>query len=337
MSNPHSTTPPARAEALRVYSHADCLAHDPGAGHPEAAFRLRAVLEVLNALGISPRTAPRASIAQLHRAHAPALIDALLLRTNTPHSVRIDEDTVIGTASVSAALHAAGAGVAAVSDVLQGAARSIFCAVRPPGHHATREQSMGFCLINSIAVAAYAALDAGLERVSIVDFDVHHGNGTQDIFWHEARVQYLSSHQAPLYPGTGSAEERGAHGTVHNAPLARAAGSAEFRSAYETQLLPALRAFAPQLLLISAGFDGHALDPLAGLNLHESDFAWLTHRLCEQAKISAQGRIISMLEGGYSETALKLCAHAHLHTLQQSFASAKLETSIATELSTPNA
>ncbi len=305
-------------EALRVYTHPSCLAHDPGPGHPEAAFRLEAVLTAVHALGLKPQNAPLATRALLLRAHSTQLLDQLFAHENTDAAMRIDPDTVLGPHSLNAALAAAGAGVAGVHDVLSAKARRVFCAVRPPGHHATRAQAMGFCLFNSIAVAAYAALDAGIARVTIVDFDVHHGNGTQDIFWHEPRVQYASSHQAPLYPGTGAASECGASGNIVNAPMPRMAGSALFRAAYTHTILPAIAAFAPELILVSAGFDGHALDPLGGLNVHEDDFAWLTRELCLQANRSAQGRLVSMLEGGYSATALALCTRAHLLTLTAS-------------------
>ncbi len=301
--------------ALRIYSHASCLAHDPGAGHPEAAFRLEAVLDAIHALGYQTLKAPLASRAELARAHSVELLNQLFAHETTEFALRIDADTVLGPQSLNAALAAAGAGIAGVLDVVEGRAKRVFCAVRPPGHHATRAQAMGFCLLNSIAVAAYAALDAGIARVAIVDFDVHHGNGTQDIFWAEPRVQYLSSHQAPLYPGTGAANENGVNGNIVNAPLPRMAASELFRAAYTRTILPALADFAPELILISAGFDGHALDPLGGLNVHEDDYAWLTRALCLQANRSAQGRIVSMLEGGYSATALALCTRAHLLAL----------------------
>jgi acetoin utilization deacetylase AcuC-like enzyme len=300
---------------MLIYTHDACLAHHAGPGHPEAAFRLRAVLDAIAELGFTTRAAPRAEYPQLERAHSAELLAQLFAAHQAQALVRIDPDTALGPGSLEAALRAAGAGVAAVTSVLNGEAKRAFCAVRPPGHHATRTQAMGFCLLNSIAVAAYAALDAGLTRVSIVDFDVHHGNGTQDIFWAEPRVQYLSSHQAPLYPGTGMPGERGGSGNVINAELARMTDGAAFRFAYTQTLLPALAEFAPELILISAGFDAHALDPLAGLNLHANDYAWITERLIDQATISAQGRIVSMLEGGYSETALRASVTAHLMAL----------------------
>ena len=302
-------------ESLWVYSHPQCLEHNPGAGHPEAAFRLRAVLDTINELDLECREAPEAERAAIERAHSAELVARLYAAIDITESQRIDPDTAMGPGSIRAALRAAGAGLAALDDVLAGRCKRVFCAVRPPGHHATRDQAMGFCLINSIAVVAQAALDRGLARVSIVDFDVHHGNGTQAIFWSEAKVQYVSSHQAPLYPGSGDADEKGAHGQIVNAPLPAMADGVALRRAYENVLLPAISAFSPELILISAGFDGHALDPLAGLNLHAEDYHWLTQKLCAQADISAHGRVISMLEGGYSESALRCCSRAHLRAL----------------------
>lgn len=302
-------------ESVQVYSHAQCLQHNPGAGHPEAAFRLRAVLETVAAMGLGCTDAPEATRASIERVHDSALVAKLFTAIDVSEPQRIDADTVVGPGSIRAALRAAGAGLAALDDVLAGKLKRAFCAVRPPGHHATHDQAMGFCLFNSVAVVAKAALDRGVERVSIVDFDVHHGNGTQDIFWSEARVQYLSSHQAPLYPGTGARHEAGQFSQIENAPLPAMATGATFRSVYEQHLLPALAKFAPQLILISAGFDGHALDPLAGLNLQAEDYHWLTEKLCAQAETSASGRVISMLEGGYSESALRSCSRAHLLAL----------------------
>jgi acetoin utilization deacetylase AcuC-like enzyme len=299
---------------IAVYSHPDCLRHLPGVGHPEAPFRLQAVIDVIRELALPVMTSSAATEAQILRAHTPALLQGLQAQEHSVELVAIDADTRIGPHSYSAAIHAAGAGVQAVQDVLSGATTRAFCAVRPPGHHATRAQAMGFCLLNSIAIAAYAALDAGLARVTIVDFDVHHGNGTQDIFWDEARVQYLSSHQSPLYPGTGSREERGL-GNIINAPLAAGSNGAALRAAWADTLLPALRGFAPELILISAGFDAHALDPLAGLNWQDEDYAWITRELVQQAQRCAQGRIVSMLEGGYSAAALASCTRAHLLAL----------------------
>lgn len=302
-------------EPVQVYSHPRCLLHNPGAGHPEAAFRLRAVLESITALGLPCLEAPEAPRSAIERVHSPELVARLYSAREVTEPLRIDADTVVGAGSVAAALFAAGAGLAALDELLSGGSKRAFCAVRPPGHHATRAQAMGFCLINSVAVVAQAALDRGVERVSIVDFDVHHGNGTQDIFWSQPKVQYLSSHQAPLYPGTGARSESGQFAQIENAPLPAMASGAAFRAVYELHLLPALAKFAPQLILISAGFDGHALDPLASLNLQAEDYHWLTEKLCAQADRSASGRVLSMLEGGYSESALRSCSRAHLCAL----------------------
>lgn len=301
---------------VAIYTHPSCREHDTGPGHPESPARLAAVLEALH----DPRfaalaciEAPRATLAQLARVHEAALIDQVL-DPDAPAWRPLDPDTWMSPASAEAALHAAGAVVAAVDAALADPARRAFCAVRPPGHHATPDCAMGFCLFNNIAVGAAHALAQGLERVAIVDFDVHHGNGTQDIFWNDARVLYASSHQSPLYPGSGARDETGV-GNIVNAPLLPDSGSAAFRAAYEIRVLPALEAFAPQLVLISAGFDAHRLDPLANLNLDADDYAWLTTRLVELANRHAQGRIVSSLEGGYSLTALRESTAAHVEAL----------------------
>ncbi|OGT57777.1 MAG: acetoin utilization protein [Gammaproteobacteria bacterium RIFCSPHIGHO2_12_FULL_63_22] len=298
---------------MRVYTHPDCLQHEPGAGHPEAPARLAAVLQALH-VGLPQLQwfeAPLASNAQIARVHSDEMIFQVLASPAGEY-VRIDADTVLSPGSAAAALRASGAGVAAVDAVMSGRIDRAFCAVRPPGHHATADAAMGFCLFNNIAVAAAHALaEHDLQRVAIVDFDVHHGNGTQDIFEREPRVLYVSSHQAPLYPGTGASDETGV-GNVVNAPLPPGAGSAVFRSAWNDRLLPALDAFAPQLLLVSAGFDGHRLDPLADLGLVADDYRWLSTRLAEVSVRHAQGRIVSFLEGGYSLTALRECSVAHL-------------------------
>jgi acetoin utilization deacetylase AcuC-like enzyme len=216
--------------------------------------------------------------------------------------------------SLEAALRAAGAACAAVDALIDREDTRAFCAVRPPGHHATRDTAMGFCLFNSIAIGATQALARGIERVAIVDFDVHHGNGTQDIFWNEPRVLYASTHQSPLYPGTGARTETGV-GNIVNAPLPPGAGSAEFRSAFAAAIAPALRDFRPQLVMISAGFDAHRLDPLASLEFSADDYAWVTRELAQIARTHAQDRIVSSLEGGYSLTALRESTAAHVAAL----------------------
>ena len=301
---------------MRVYTHPDCLRHDPGPGHPECMARLVAVVDALRQAlpQLDWLEAPAATRAQIARVHSHALI-ALVLDSTLPLPLRLDPDTVLSPGSAQAAVHACGAGVAAVDAVLNGEIQRAFCAVRPPGHHSTSSLAMGFCLFNSVAVAAAHALTAhGLRRVAILDFDVHHGNGTQAIFEQDARVLYLSSHQFPLYPDSGLASETGV-GNIINAPLPPRSGSADFRAAWRETLLPALDAFAPELLLISAGFDGHRLDPLADLQLEAEDYHWLSEQITASAADHAQGRIVSMLEGGYSLTALRQCSVAHLRGL----------------------
>ena len=299
---------------VRIYTHTACLAHDTGSLHAERPARLTAVTAALRDAfhdTLEWHEAPRASREQLLRAHSPALLQSVL-ETAPMRPIMLDPDTVLSPASAEAALRAAGAGIAAVDAVLSEEVERAFCAVRPPGHHATSDTAMGFCLFNNIAIAALHALDMhGLERVAIADFDVHHGNGSQAIFEHDPRVLFLSSHQMPLYPDSGRAEERGVSNVV-NAPLPPGAGSAAFRAAWELQLLPALDAFGPQLLLLSAGFDAHRLDPLAQLELEADDYAWLTAQLVALADRHAGGRIVSLLEGGYDLEALRECSIAHV-------------------------
>ena len=300
---------------MRVYTHPDCLGHQPGEGHPESPARLAAVTGALRDAfpALDWREAPLAAIEAIERVHAPELVARVLSAAG--QSLRLDEDTVMSPGSAHAALRACGAAVAAVDAVLSGATRRAFCAVRPPGHHATADTAMGFCLFNAVAVAAAHALAAhGLARVAIADFDVHHGNGTQAIFDQDPRVLYLSSHQSPLYPGTGQASENGV-GNVVNAPLAPGVGGQGFRAAWRDHLLPALEAFTPQLVLVSAGFDGHRLDPLADLGLEAEDYGWIGAELGASADRHAAGRLVSLLEGGYSLTALRECSVAHLRGL----------------------
>jgi acetoin utilization deacetylase AcuC-like enzyme len=300
-----------------LYTHPSCLLHSAGPGHPESPSRLQAVLQALDSdrfANLDRLEAPRATRAQLALAHDATLID--LVFDNAPREgfVRLDPDTAMSPDSLEAALRAAGAVCAAVDAAIEGSQTRAFCAVRPPGHHATRDTAMGFCLFNSIAIGAAYALTRGLERIAIVDFDVHHGNGSQDIFWNDSRVLYASTHQSPLYPGSGARSETGT-GNIVNAPLPPGSGSREFRAAFERIVLPALRGFEPQLLLISAGFDAHALDPLADLNLDANDYAWVTRELVDIAQTSASGRVISSLEGGYSLTALRESTAAHVGAL----------------------
>jgi acetoin utilization deacetylase AcuC-like enzyme len=305
---------------LRLYTHPACLQHDPGPGHVERPARLRAVLQALDHdryAALDRIEAPPATREQLLRVHGAAHIGEVLLGAPEGEMLALDPDTVMGPGSTEAALHAAGAVVAAVDAVLGGSARRAFCAVRPPGHHATRERAMGFCLFNNVAVGAAHALAAhGLKRVVIADFDVHHGNGTQDIFEREPRVLFASSHQSPLYPDSGREDERGC-GNIVNGVLSPGAGSHEFRELWGTVLLPRLHAFRPQLVLVSAGFDAHASDPLADIRLGGEDYAWLTERLVALALRHAEGRIVSTLEGGYDLAALAASAAAHVQALME--------------------
>lgn len=303
---------------VQLFTHAVCLQHDPGPGHPESPARLRAVLRALDQdrfASLDRVEAPRATREQLLRVHTAAHVDRIVDILPASGTVRLDEDTLMSPASAEAGLRAAGALVAAVDAVMRGSATRAFCAVRPPGHHATPDQAMGFCLFNNVAVAAAHAIAAhGLKRVAIADFDVHHGNGTQDIFQQEPRVLFISSHQSPLYPGTGSAEERGA-GNIVNAPLSPGEGSYEFRALWNDALLPRLHAFKPQLVLVSAGFDAHNSDPLSDIHLAAEDYAWITERLVDLARAHAGGRLVSTLEGGYDLGALAASASAHVSAL----------------------
>ncbi len=301
----------------QLYTHPVCLLHSAGPGHPESPERLRAVLEALDQdrfAALDRIEAPRASRAQLERVHDAALIDLVHAAAPAEGYAQLDGDTVMSPESLEAALRAAGAVCAAVDAVLQGTAARAFCAVRPPGHHATRDTAMGFCLFNNVAVGAAHALAHGLERVAIVDFDVHHGNGTQDIFWGDPRVLYASTHQMPLYPGSGAEDETGT-GNIVNAPLPPASSSFAFREVCREIVLPSVEKFRPQLVMISAGFDAHYLDPLANLNLGAPDYEWITRELVDIAHRHAGGRVVSSLEGGYSLTALRQSTAAHVGAL----------------------
>ncbi|MCH1910025.1 histone deacetylase family protein [Stenotrophomonas acidaminiphila] len=302
---------------MLVFTHTACLGHDPGPDHPESPERLRAVLDALRRAfpeQLDWRQAPPAKLGELARVHTRELIDDMLQAQTAPLR-RIDLDTFTSPGSASAALHAAGAGVAAVDAVMRGPGRRAFCAVRPPGHHATADTAMGFCLFNNIAVAAAYARDVhGLERVAIVDFDVHHGNGTQAIFETDPRVAYYSSHESGLFPYSGNMRERGV-GNVCNILLPPGSGGFRFRNTWADELLPLVDAFRPQLLFVSAGFDAHLHDPQADLMVETEDFGWLTAELAALADRHADGRLVSMLEGGYDLQALAECSVAHVGAL----------------------
>ena len=301
-----------------LYTHTACLDHDPGSHHPESPARLRAVLDTLaepEFAGLERREAPQASVEDLLRVHSRRHTERMLRAVPTSGHVGIDADTVLSPASGEAALRAAGAVVAAVDAVVAHEADNAFCAVRPPGHHAEPERAMGFCLFNNVAVGALRAREIhGLERIAVIDFDVHHGNGTQAAFEADGALFYASTHQSPLYPGTGAASEVGV-GNIVNVPLRPMSGSSQFRAGVTQRILPALDAFRPDFVLISAGFDAHQSDPLAQLLLDETDYAWITERLIEIAYRHADGRIVSTLEGGYDLAALGASAAAHVRAL----------------------
>jgi acetoin utilization deacetylase AcuC-like enzyme len=301
-----------------LFSHSACLAHETGSFHPESPDRLRAVLAALEReefAYLDRREAPRATVEQLSRSHAPSYVMGLLRAIPAEGMRQIDADTVVSSGSGEAALRAAGALVAAVDAVMAGQARNAFCAVRPPGHHAEPGQAMGFCLFNNVGVGAYHARAVhGLKRIAIVDFDVHHGNGSETLAKADPDLFYASTHQAPLYPGTGMDNDP-RHPNIVNAFMPPGAGSAEFRADMERNVLPALERFAPQFLFISAGFDAHRDDPLAELNLLDDDYRWATEKLMDVADRHCAGRVVSTLEGGYDLDALARSAAIHVRAL----------------------
>ena len=301
-----------------LYTHPICLDHDPGPHHPESPARLRAVLAALGApefAAVERREAPEAALDDIALVHPPRFIERVLAAVPSSGHAAIDADTVLSPQSGRAALRAAGAVVAAVDAVMAGDAGNAFCAVRPPGHHAEPGRAMGFCLFNNVAIGALRARAAhGLARIAVIDFDVHHGNGTQACFWDDPGLLYASTHQSPLYPGTGAARETGV-GNIVNVPLAPMSGSREFRRGMDEAILPALDAFRPEFVLISAGFDAHRRDPLAQLMLDEEDYAWATEALVDVARRHAAGRVVSTLEGGYDLAALAASAAAHVRVL----------------------
>lgn len=304
-----------------LYSHPACIEHDPGAYHPERPDRLRAVMAGLEAemfQHLHRLEAPIVDLAEVKRVHAAEYVDMIMDNVPSEGRVRLDPDTVMSEASGEAAKRAAGAGIAAVDAVVAKEARNAFCAVRPPGHHAESSKAMGFCLFNSAAAAAFhARAKHGMERVCVIDFDVHHGNGTQHSFEHIDGLFYGSSHQYPAYPGTGSVSEQGEYANVCNLPLPPGTGSAGFRKGYEDVMLPAIRAFNPELIIISAGFDAHKNDPLAQLELETADYRWVTDQLLDVAHDVCGGRVVSMLEGGYDLDALRDSVVQHVQSLME--------------------
>tara|TARA_R110000824_G_scaffold366730_3_gene555833 strand:- start:98238 stop:99167 length:930 start_codon:yes stop_codon:yes gene_type:complete len=308
-------------ETLLV-SHFACLDHEVPDGHPERPDRLRAVLGALEAeefVLLIRAQAPLATVEQLERVHTAAHVASMLDGEPMEGFRRIDPDTAMSPGSAEAALRAAGAVVYAVDEIMAGNARNAFCAIRPPGHHAEPDRAMGFCLFNNVAVGALHARAAhGLKRPAVIDFDVHHGNGTQAAFEHDASLFYASTHQYPLYPGTGAPDERGV-GNILNACLAPGSGSDAFRATFSEMVMPALAQFDPDFIFISAGFDAHAADPLSDMRLTEDDYAWATAELVRYAEKHCAGRVVSTLEGGYDLAALGSSTRAHVRALQNTF------------------
>jgi acetoin utilization deacetylase AcuC-like enzyme len=304
---------------VALITHEACHRHDPGQGHPERPARLDAVWKALEAEPfalLDRRDAPLAGLDDISRVHDAAFVRVTMELVPETGRRALDPDTVVSPDSDDAARRAAGALIAAVDAVMSNQVRAAFCAVRPPGHHAERARAMGFCLFNSVAIAADRARHKhGAGRVAVMDFDVHHGNGTQALFWDDKDLMYASTHQYPAYPGTGALDEIGAHGNVVNAPLAPGTGSGEFRAAMTDRIIPALKAFHPDLLILSAGFDAHRRDPLANLNFETEDFLWATRELIGVAETCCGGRVVSALEGGYDLDALAASAAAHVQGL----------------------
>ncbi|GIL02386.1 MAG: acetoin utilization protein [Alphaproteobacteria bacterium] len=302
----------------RLYYHSSCLEHLNPPGHPERPDRLRAIDEALSdeKFHLLDRIeAPAADPTWFELVHPADYVKRIRAGVPEQGFARIDADTAMSPGSWEAALHAAGAAMAGVDAVFAGEADNVFAAIRPPGHHAERATAMGFCLINNIAVAArYAQQRHGAERIAIIDFDVHHGNGTQDIFWSDPSVLFASTHQMPLYPGTGALGETGV-GNIFNAPLRQGDGGERFREAFTTRILPAVDGFRPDLILVSAGFDAHFRDPLAGLELTATDFDWATGRIMELAGRHCDNRVVSLLEGGYDLKGLADSVSAHVARL----------------------
>jgi len=302
-----------------VFRHEACLGHDPGPNHPESPERLTSIYAALADPEFSClewREAPAASREQITRVHSARYVDSVYRSIPDSGRVQLDSDTVLSSGTWLAALHAAGAVCAAVDAVVHEEAENAFCAVRPPGHHAKPDRAMGFCIFNNVAIGARQARDVhGISRIAVVDFDVHHGNGTQAVCREDRDLFYASVHQMPLYPGTGKASDHGSFGNIVNAPLPPRSGSTEFRRVVGETILPALVRFEPEFLLVSAGFDGLASDPVADLRLGEDDYGWITMELRAIAQHAACGRLVSVLEGGYDLKVLGAGVGAHVRAL----------------------
>jgi len=299
---------------MLIYAHADCAAHLTPPGHPERVERLGAVMAGLTGVTATRRDCPMGDEADVLRCHPASYLAKVKAAVPGEGWVSLDADTHLSPGSYVAAMRAVGGACAAVDAVLAGEAKTAFVACRPPGHHAETATAMGFCLFGTVAIAARRAIEVhGVSRIAVVDFDVHHGNGTQDLLWTEDRCLFVSSHQMPLYPGTGAEDETGAHGQMINVPLRAGSGSAGLRQAYEAKVFPVLRDWQPELILISAGFDAHRDDPLGGLGWETADYAWLTERICDA---TTGGRVVSTLEGGYDLEALTASVAVHAAVLE---------------------
>jgi acetoin utilization deacetylase AcuC-like enzyme len=300
-------------------THPACLDHQTAPDHPERPDRLRAVNQVLSAERFNSLVrgeAPEGSLDSVTLCHNEHYVGEIRHLAPTKGLVYIDGDTSMSPGTWEAVMRGVGGAVAATDAVMSGTHDNVFVAIRPPGHHAEKSTAMGFCFFDNAAIAArHAQRKYGIARAAVVDFDVHHGNGTQDIFWRDPTVMYCSTHQMPLFPGTGAASERGEHDTIVNAPLASEDGGAKFRAAFENVILPSLRKFSPELIVVSAGFDAHYRDPLASLNLRAEDFGWVTQQLMDVADKSAGGRIVSVMEGGYDLQGLQESVAAHVTAL----------------------
>lgn len=304
-----------------LYSHPACLGHVNPPGHPEQVARLKAIEAALSApafAALERREAPLGTEEMINRAHSIAYIDALREGVPAQGWTQVDPDTTLSPGSWEAALRAVGGVTAAIDAVLAGEVNNAFVAIRPPGHHAERAQAMGFCLFSNVAIGALHALESHeLTRVAVLDFDVHHGNGTQDVLWNESRIHFASTHQMPLYPGTGARHEKGAYLQVKNVPLSEGTGGVEMRAAWDGEIFPWIEEWGPELILVSAGFDAHARDPLAGLHWTTEDFGWITDRICDLAARCCGGRVVSTLEGGYDLEALAESVGLHVEVLME--------------------
>ena len=307
---------------LLVHNQSSFMGHETPPGHPERPDRIRIIEETLAQSEFNSLTKKEAPIGEeedIARAHPISYISKIKESIPTSGLVAIDGDTSVSSGSWDAALRGVGASCLAIDEVVNQNVTNAFCASRPPGHHAEKTTAMGFCLFNNVAVAArYAQNKYNLDHIAIIDFDVHHGNGTQDIFWNDKTVMYCSTHQMPLYPGTGAKNEQGEANTIVNAPLAANDGGSEFKQAMNDEILPRIEQFSPDLIIISAGFDAHTRDPLANINLEKEDFEWITKKLMELADKTCNGRVISVLEGGYDLTGLSESVAVHVRQLMNS-------------------